>query len=323
MRNSTIPLINEIPHFLEYCDVAKGLSVKSIENYKNFLKQFSDWLQKTKQRRLLPRELTQDHIYKYRLYLSRQINKRNGKILNKNTQNYYLIALRALLIYFSKNNIASLPSENVGLTKQFKAPKIKFLNLDQIEKLLLSPDIHDKVGLRDRAMLEVLFSTGLRVGELINLDREQINIEYAKKHKVDSLELPITGKGGYTRTIYFSNRAIEWLTRYIEKRNDRQKALFINYKKDNMGGNKRLTARSVDRIIKKYVGMAGLPSNTTPHTIRHSYATDLLEQGVDLRSIQEFLGHRNISTTQIYTHVTSKHLKDIHKTFHSGKRLKK
>ncbi len=323
MRNSTIPLINEIPRFLEYCDVAKGLSIKSIENYKNFLKQFAGWLKKTKQDRLLPRELTQDHIYKYRLYLSRQINKRNGKILNKNTQNYYLIALRALLIYFSKNNIASLPSENVGLTKQFKAPKIKFLNLDQIEKLLLSPDIHDKAGLRDRAMLEVLFSTGLRVGELINLDRDQINIEYAKKHKLDSLELPITGKGGYTRTIYFSNRAIEWLTRYIEKRNDGQKALFINYKKDNMGGNKRLTARSVDRIIKKYAGMAGLPSNTTPHTIRHSYATDLLEQGVDLRVIQEFLGHRNISTTQIYTHVTSKHLKDIHKAFHSGKRLKK
>lgn len=323
MHNSSAPLINQIPHFLEYCDVAKGLSIKSIENYKNFLKQFSEWLQKTKQSHLLPHELTQDHIYKYRLYLSKQINKRSGKILNKNTQNYYLIAVRALLIYFSKNNITSLPSENVGLTKQFKAPKIKFLNLDQIEKLLLSPSVDNKAGLRDRAILEVLFSTGLRVGELTNLDREQINIEYIKKHSVDSLELPITGKGGYTRTVYFSNRSLEWIIKYLDKRNDGQKALFINYKKDNNIGNKRLTARSVDRIIKKYVSIAGLPISTSPHTIRHSYATDLLEQGVDLRTIQEFLGHRNISTTQIYTHVTSKHLKDVHKEFHSGKRLKK
>ena len=322
MRESTTPLLQHMPDFLDYCDVVNGLSSKTIENYHRFLNQFSFWLNKEKLDQIKPHELTDDIIYKYRLYLSRHISQKDCKYLKKNSQNYYLIALRSLLSYFIKKDIASLPPDKITLAREKSVNKVKFLNLKQIEQLLLSPALDTKIGLRDRAILETLFSTGLRVRELLDLNRDQINIEYLKSRKIQELELPITGKGGYTRTVYFSARALKWLLKYLEQRTDADKALFINFKKDKKQVGKRLTACSVERIIKKYVKKTGLPIDTSPHTIRHSYATDLLEQGVDLRTIQEFLGHRNIVTTQVYTHVTNKHLKDVHLAFHSGKKLK-
>jgi site-specific recombinase XerD len=321
MRNSTTPLVKYIPDFLDYCDVVKGLSNKSIENYGRFLNKFVGWLHREKLENIKPHELTADHVYKYRLYLSRNISSKDGKYLKKNTQNYYLIALRALLIYLAKNDILSLPAEKIALAKEPKNKKVHFLKLGQIEKLLLSPALDNIIGLRDRAILETLFSTGLRVGELVTLNRDQLNVDYLSKHQPSELELPITGKGGYTRTVYFSKRSLEWIAKYLQKRSDNEKALFVSFTRTKKPG-KRLSVRSVEKIIKKYVKLAGLPINTSPHTLRHSYATDLLNQGVDIRLVQEFLGHQNIATTQIYTHVTNKKLRDVYRKFHSGEKLR-
>jgi len=317
MQKSDKPILKHIPDFLDYCEVEKGLSNRTQEDYQHYLKKFALWLKNNKKENLLPHELTADDIWAYRLYLSRYRDEK-GKTLKKVTQNYYLIALRALLGYFTARDIVSLPADKITLQKDAGREKtVKFLNLEQIERLLLAPDIKTATGLRDRAILESLFSTGLRVAELAALNRDQFaNI----KDKKD-FELSIVGKGNYPRTVYFSERALSWLKKYLDTRKDKEKALFIHYRsrRDVEG---RLTPRSIERIVKKYAILAGVPIFTTPHTLRHSMATDLLSQGVDLRTIQEFLGHRSILSTQIYTHVTSKRLRDIHRKFHSGKRLK-
>src|SRR3989338_80262 len=323
MNKSATPLVKHITDFLDYSDVVKGLSSNSVENYGRFLKRFTDWLIKEGLDNLKPHELTSEHIYRYRLFLSRSKSPKDGRYLKKTTQNYYLIALRALLTYFAAKDIVALPADKIILVREKSVKKVSFLSIDQVERLLLSPAGKTIIDLRDGAILEVLFSTGMRVGELVAFNRDQINIEYIKKRGVTDLELPITGKGGYTRTVYFSPRALEALDRYLSLRKDFDPALFVNFRKDKKAETKRLTTRSVERLIKDYVKIAGLPISTTPHTLRHSYATDLLEQGVDLRTIQEFLGHRNIVTTQIYTHVTSQHLRDVHRAFHSGRKLKK
>jgi len=317
MKKSNKPIIEHINDFLDYCEVEKGLANRTQENYQHYLQKFVSWMKKAKKENLLPRELTADDIWTYRLYLSRYTGEK-GHSLKKVTQNYYLIALRALLGYFTAKDIVSLPADKIVLPKDARAEKtVKFLNLDQIEKLLLAPDTNTRDGLRDRAILESFFSTGLRIAELVALNREQfVNI----KDKKD-LELGIIGKGSHPRTVYFSERALSWLNKYLENRKDKEKALFIHYKARKDTEN-RLTARSIERIVKKYAILGGIPVFTTPHTLRHSYATDLLTQGVDLRSIQEFLGHRSILTTQIYTHVTNKRLRDIHRQYHSGKNLK-
>jgi len=344
MNKSDKPIIKHIPDFLDYCEVEKGLSNKTQENYKRYLDRFISWLKKTKKDDLLPHELTPEDIWAYRLYLSR-FQTNSGKILKKATQNYYLIALRAILGYFTAKDIVALPADKIRLPKTDTREKtVKFLNLKQIEKLLLTPDSKTRIGLRDRAILETLFSTGLRVAELVALNREQFTgirttprsaprnldsspcSELRTTHNPESkdkkdLELGIIGKGDYPRTVYFSERALSWLEKYLETRKDKEKALFVHYKARKDAG-ARLTARSIERIVKKYAVLAGIPLFTTPHTIRHSYATDLLTQGVDLRTIQEFLGHRSITSTQIYTHVTNKRLRDIHRQFHSGKNLK-
>jgi site-specific recombinase XerD len=317
MKKSDKPILKHIPDFLDYCEVEKGLSNRTQEDYQHYLKKFALWLKNNKKEDLLPHELTSDDIWAYRLYLSRYQDEK-GKTLKKVTQNYYLIALRALLSYFSARDIVSLPADKITLQKDAGREKtVKFLNLEQIERLLLAPDTKTATGLRDRAILESLFSTGMRVAELAALDRDQFaNI----KDKKD-LELSIIGKGNYPRTVYFSERALSWLKKYLDTRKDKEKALFIHYKsrRDVEG---RLTPRSIERVVKKYAILAGVPIFTTPHTLRHSMATDLLTQGVDLRTIQEFLGHRSILSTQIYTHVTSKRLRDIHRKFHSGRKLK-
>ena len=317
MEKSNQSIIKHIPGFLDYCEVEKGLADRTQQNYEHYLRKFVGWLKNTKKETLLPHELTADDIWAYRLYLSRSIDK-NGHSLMKTTQNYYLIALRAILSYFTAKDIVSLPADKITLPKDARAEKtVKFLNLDQVEKLLLAPNVKTREGLRDRAILESLFSTGLRIAELVALNREQfVNV----KDKKD-LEIGIIGKGSHPRTVYFSERAMEWLKKYLAGRTEKDKALFIHYK-SRLDADARLTARSIERIVKKYAVLAGVPVFTTPHTLRHSYATDLLNQGVDLRSIQEFLGHRSILTTQIYTHVTNKRLRDIHRQFHSGKNMK-
>jgi len=323
MQKNNKPIIKHIPDFLEYLEVERGAASKTQENYSRYLNKFIKWLKMNKNEHLMPHELTAEHIWKYRVFLSRSpISKKIQRPLKKKTQNYYLIALRNLLTYFTDRDIQSLPTDKVKLAKDKTDQAVKFLTLDQIEKLLLAPDTSHNIGLRDRGILETLFSTGLRVAELTALNKDQLRI----KPDTQDLELGITGKGGRIRTVYFSKRTVKWLREYLKTRTNTDKALFINYKpgKSNIDSPtpRRLTPRSVERILEKYSKIAGLPIMATPHTLRHSYATDLLNQGVDIRTVQELLGHRNIATTQIYTHVTNKRLRDIHRKFHSGKNLK-
>lgn len=315
MKKDSKPIIEHINDFLEYLDIEKGLSNKSQETYQRFLKKFINWLKITNQENLMPHELSEDHIRKYRVFLSQSFNKSTKEPIKRSTQNYYLIALRNLLNYFTDRDILSLPAEKIKLAKSKSDERmIKFLSIDQIKKLLEAPKISTLTGLRDRAILETLFSTGLRVAELTNLNREQIKIT----PEASDLEIVIIGKGNRPRPVYFSKRAIKWLKKYLETRKDKEKALFINYKGPKRAP-RRLSPRSVENIVKKYAILAGLPTFTSPHTIRHSFATDLLTQGVDLKTIQEFLGHKNIGTTQIYAHVTSKKLRETHRKFHSLK----
>jgi len=323
------PIIKYLNDFLDYSEIEKGLSAKTQENYTRFLNKFFKWLEENGLTELKPKSLSPTHISKYRIFLARHVDpkKRNSPrahlrgTLKKSTQNYYLIALRSLLEFFVEKDITSLPPSKIKLAKDKSDKEIKFLNLDQVERLLLAPDTDTDIGLRDRAILETFFSTGLRVAELTNLNRDQLRI----KDSTEDLEISVLGKGSKVRTVYFSERAIQALRKYLNKRKDIDEALFLNYKPGIAKTDKtrRLTTKSIEDIVKKYVKIAGLPVMATPHTIRHSFATDLLTQGVDLRLVQEFLGHRNIATTQIYTHVTNKQLRDVHRKLHSGKNLKK
>ncbi len=307
-----------IPDLLEYLEIERGLSQTTQINYDRYLKKFTDWLQTIKQPDLTPPLLTTDLLWQYRIFLSKR-NTSNDKPLKRTTQNYYLIALRSLLSYFSDKNIPCIAPDKVKLAKDDKSgQKIKFLSLDQIERLLLTPDLETIIGLRDRAILETLFSTGLRVSELTALNKERIP---AKQQKI-SLEVPVIGKGNRVRTVYFSVRCLDWLQKYLHERNDDDKALFISHSFNIASKANRLTPRSMERIVQKYTRLAGIALDASPHTLRHSYATDLLIHGVDLRLVQEFLGHKNIATTQIYTHVTNKQLKDIHSKYHGGKDIK-
>ena len=316
MEKSQKPIPHHLNDFLDWLEIEKGLSSKSQENYSRFLKKFLDWLKINKTEQLKPHELTSEHIWKYRAYLARQYVPKIKKTLKKTTQNYYLIALRSLLNFFADRDIFSLPAEKIKLAKYKDARVISFLNLEQLEKLFAAPDISKINELRDRAILESLFSTGMRIAELISLNREQIKL----KPETKDLEIVIIGKGSRPRTVYFSERATHWLRNYLETRKDKEKALFINYK-NKKGTSRRLMPRSIQKSIKKYAIKAGLPLTTTPHVMRHSFGTDLLSQGVDLRSLQEFLGHKTPAATQIYTHVTSKRLREIHRKIHSGRKL--
>ncbi len=317
--NRNKPLIKYLIDFLDYCEIEKGLSSKTQENYARFLKKFFNWLSITHQESLKPASLTSEHIWRYKVYLSRHINPITNQTLKKNTQNYYLIALRSILEFFAEQNITSLPSSKVKLAKDKSDKEIKFLNLKQLAQLLKAPKTDNIIGLRDRAILETLFSTGLRVAELVALDRDQLIIKADTK----DLEIAVVGKGDKIRTVYFSDRAIKAIGHYFQERKDLDKALFINYRRAKKldSESRRLTVKSIEAIVKKYVKISGLPVMATPHTLRHSFATDLLNQGVDLRTVQEFLGHSNIATTQIYTHVTNKQLRDIHRRVHDNRDL--
>ncbi|MBA3047501.1 tyrosine-type recombinase/integrase [Patescibacteria group bacterium] len=317
-KNKTI--IEYHSSFLDYLEIEKGLSSNTQKNYSRFLNKFFKWLDSNNLKSLKPSQLSLAYISKYRIFLARHVNPRNKITLKKSTQNYYLIALRSLLEFFVEKNIASLSPSQIKLAKDKSDKEIKFLKLEQIEKLLLAPDTSAIIGSRDRAILETLFSTGLRVAELTALDREQFKITELTKN----LEVVIVGKGNKVRTIYFSERAVCRIKKYLDQRDDIDNALFINYKRgaEKSSASRRLTTKSIEDIVKKYIKIAGLPIIATPHTIRHSFATDLLAQGVDLRLVQEFLGHRNIATTQIYTHVTNKQLQDVHKKLHGGRKIK-
>jgi len=307
--------------FEDYCQIELGLSPKTTENYRRFILKFSNWLKENGLLALKPHQLTADHIYRYRTFLARQDRSlKSPAPLKKTTQNYYLIALRNVLKFFAAKDIISLPADKIKLLRDKEDKQINFLKLEQVEQLLLSSNTSTLSGLRDRAILETLFSTGLRVAELTALDRDQLKIKIG----VNFLEIAVKGKGGRIRTVYFSQRAIEWLKKYLNSRKDMDKALFISYSRNRAeNGDKRLSVRSIENIVKKYIKIAGLPVMMSPHSLRHSYATDLLANGVDLRLVQEFLGHRNIVTTQIYTHVTNKQLADVFRKFHGGHRMKK
>lgn len=310
MKAQDICIKEHLLDYLDWLELEKGLSSHSQENYFKFLKTFFDFLEKNKLGQLKPDELNADLIWKYRLFLSRQYKQKNTNNLKRSTQNHYLVALRSLLTYFVEKDIPSLPPDKVKIPKNKEGDTVNFLTLEQVEKLLKAPDTSDLGGLRDKTILEVFFSTGLRVAELVALNKEQITI----KPETTDLEIGVIGKGDRPRTVYFSVRVVEWLKKYLQTRHDKEKALFVNY-----GGRSpltRLTIRSMERIVKHYALLSGLPLTTTCHTLRHSFATDLLMKGVDLRVVQEFLGHRNIATTQVYTHITKPHLREIHKKLH-------
>lgn len=311
MENNNTPIVKHINDFLDWIDIEKGLSQKTQENYRRFLQKFLIWIKNNNLENLKPHELTTDHIWDYRVFLSRHSPTHNSQPLKKVTQNYYLIALRAFLGYFVAKDIVSLPPEKITLSRPDKERSVKFLTLEQLDKLFSAPDTTKIQGLRDKAILEAFFSTGMRISELTSLNREQIKINPG----TNDIELGIVGKGGKARTVYFSKDALKSLDKYLKTRDDKEKPLFLNYsgRKD---ASRRLTPRAIEKTIKKYCILAGLPITTTPHVLRHSFATDLLTQGVDIRVVQEFLGHKNILATQIYTHVTNKRLRDIHKKFH-------
>jgi site-specific recombinase XerD len=302
------PLIED---FLEYLEVEKGRSPLTIREYRHYLERFWDWL-KTNTKIDEPGDITSEIVRKYRLYLAHLCNP-DGTQLKRITQTYHIIALRAFLRYLVvQRNIDTLSPDKIELPKQSQR-SVTFLNPEQLDRLLNCPKISDEAGLRDKAILETLFSTGLRVSELVRLNRDQINL--GRK------EFGVRGKGDKLRVVFLSDTAANWLERYLQTRKDSFKPLFIRYsgKIDTTkeGEKMRLTARSIQDIVNKYAKRCGLPIVVTPHTLRHSFATDLLIGGADLRSVQEMLGHESIRTTQVYTHVTNKHLKEIHQAFHS------
>lgn len=316
---NALPIIKHLLPFLDYCEIEKGLSNNTQKNYKQYLLLFTGWLTKTGQIKLEPHELNAKHIWDYRLYLARTYKTPRGGYLSKKSQNYYLIALRALLNYFAEKNIESLPSSKINLAKEKSGETVSFLEVNDMEKILLIPDIETMSGLRDRAIIELFFSSGMRISELISLNTDQLS--FLKGKNVEKThELSIVGKGKHVRTIFISPRAALWLKKYLTARRDVFKPLFINIRSKDEDNN-RLSARYIQLMISRCAILAGLSKKVTPHTLRHTYATDLLSHGADLRSVQELLGHKNVSTTQIYTHVTNKRLRDIHEKFHGGQDL--
>lgn len=305
------PLPQLIDQFLEYLEIEKNSSKLTIRNYKHYLKIYERWSGIHMKDKSVE-DIDLASVRKYRVFLSQRIDDK-GKNLKKVSQNYYVIALRSFLRYLIKNDIATLEPSKIDLPKT-ESRSLKFLEREQVDRLVSQPDTSKEEGMRDRAIMELLFSTGLRVSELAKLNHDQINFERR--------EFGVIGKGGRARIVFISDRASEWVKRYLEMREDRYKPLFIRYSgpviEEEHGEKMRLTVRSIERVLKKYVKAARLPVDATVHTMRHSFATDLLTNGADLRSVQEMLGHKNIATTQIYTHITNKQLREVHKSFHSG-----
>lgn len=307
----TTSLAQLLINFFEYLEVEKNASKLTIRDYRHYLETFEKWFSQNFHGKSIE-DLDLSMIRKYRVHLATRTDE-NGLTLKRVTQNYYVIALRSFLRYLVKNDYKTLEPSKIDLPKT-ESRSLKFLEREQIEQLVIAADTSTEEGLRDRAIMELLFSTGLRVSELVKLNKDQINFQRG--------EFGVIGKGGKARVVFISDRASQWLRAYLDKRKDPYKPLLIRYSgavtEENGGEKMRLTPRSVERIVKKYVRISRLPVDATVHTFRHSFATDLLTNGADLRSVQEMLGHKNIATTQIYTHITNKQLKDVHAAFHSG-----
>ncbi len=298
--------------FLEHLEVERNLSPLTIRNYKHYLEQFVEWFEDRGYKDIT--ELDSDGVRAYRIHLARYENDQ-GQTLSKTTQSYYIIALRAFLKWMVKRDVPVLHPEKIDLPKQ-ESESMKFLQVEQVERLLSQPDVEEQTGLRDKAILETLFSTGLRVSELTSLNREQIDLKRQ--------EFSVVGKGRKRRVVFLSDRAATWLKRWLDSREDSWKPVFIRFSGatpdslDDPGLDMRLTARSVQRAVDKYSRQANLPVKITPHGIRHSFATNLLQNGANLRDVQEMLGHKNLATTQIYTHVTHRQLRQVHQKHHGN-----
>lgn len=291
--------------FLEYLELEQNRSQKTIANYDHYLTRLLDYAGD-----ITVKDIDAELIRKWRLWLNR-LGTNTSDELTPTTTNYHLIALRSFLKYCAKRDIPALSADKIELART-KRKQVTFLNEDELERIFAQPDIGKLAGARDRAILELLFSSGLRVSELVGLDRDHINLKRR--------EFMVRGKGQKDRPIFISAEAADWLQRYLDMRKDNTKPLFIRFagnKKVDLSGNyHRLTARSVQRLVAHYALLAGITKHVSPHTLRHSFATNLLMNGADLRSVQAMLGHSNIATTQIYTHVTDPHLKKVHEQFH-------
>jgi site-specific recombinase XerD len=293
--------------FLEYLEVEQNRSQKTIANYDHYLTRLIDYAGD-----ITVADINPELIRKWRLWLNR-LGTNTSDELQKNTQNYHLIALRGFLKFCAKRDVPALSPEKIELART-KRKQVTFLNEDELSRMFSEPDIQTEAGLRDRAILELLFSSGLRVSELVALDIDHINLKRR--------EFMVRGKGQKDRPIFISPVAAEWVQAYLDERQDNTRPLFIRYSGrkglDNSGDYQRLTVRSVQRLVARYALLAGITKHVSPHTLRHSFATDLVMNGADLRSVQAMLGHSNIATTQIYTHLTDPHLKSVHERFHSN-----
>lgn len=298
--------------FLEYIEIERGRSLKTVENYDRYLSRFLEFSGSTK-----PADITEDGVRRFRLHLNRQIANSDGETLKKKTQNYYLIALRSFLKYLIKRDVKTLAPDKIELAK-VSDRSLDLITRAELDRILKGPEVGGEnqnevlIGRRDKAVLELLFSTGLRVSELCSLSRD---IDLSRD------ELTVRGKGEKVRIVFLSNRAKTAVADYLAKRADMDEALFVSHApntghRDAQEESLRLTPRSIERIVQKYAIKAGISKKVTPHVIRHSFATDLLQNGADIRSVQTLLGHADISTTQIYTHVSNEHLKEIYKKYH-------
>lgn len=295
--------------FLEYLENDRGRSVKTVENYDRYLERF---FQHAKVKKTT--DLTEEQIREFRLYLNRQPGTKVGQrveTMKRRTQNYYLIALRAFLKFLRKRGIEALSPERIELAK-VPERSLDLISSNELNRLMSVPDKETLEGKRDKAILELFFSTGLRISELCGLSIDDVDLTHD--------EFSVRGKGDKVRVVFLSDTAKDSIRDYLKSRKDLDDALFIRYgRKANDGGELRLSPRAVQRLLKKYAASAGITRKVTPHVLRHSFATDLLSNGADLRSVQALLGYANIGTTQVYTHVTDKHLRDVHKKFHGKK----
>ncbi len=312
--NDVMYISDLIEDFLEHLEIESGRSRKTIENYRLYLERFLEISQEILNKDdIKPTDIDRELLRKYRLRLNRYGSENGGDDLKTITQTYHLIALRGFLKYLTRREIKSLDPSLVDLPHVIRK-QVTFLHFDEVEDMLAQIDTSTESGLRDRAIIELLYSGGLRVSELVGLDRGSINLERR--------EFMVRGKGSKDRPIFISQSAADRVQDYLDARTDSLPALFLNNSRntqtvDTSGNYRRITARSVERIVEKYARLAGITKHVSPHTLRHSFATDLLMNGADLRSVQSMLGHADISTTQIYTHVTDAHLKEIHEKFHS------
>jgi site-specific recombinase XerD len=301
-----MPVSQLLTDFLEYLEIEQNRSQKTIANYHHYLMRLVDF----GGNELEVLEITPEFVRKWRLWLNR-LGTNTSDELQRSTLNYHLIALRSFLKYCAKRDIEAMPADKVELAR-VKRKQVTFLSDDEMERLLQQPKTNDVAGLRDKAILELLYSSGLRVSELVNLNRDHINLK--------RMEFMVRGKGQKDRPVFISPQAADWVQKYLEAREDTSPALFARVggvkRVDTTGDYLRLTARSIQRIVARYALLAGITKKVSPHSLRHSYATDLLMNGADLRSVQAMLGHSNIATTQIYTHVTDQHLKKVHEQFH-------